>query len=312
MALAPHALVTVAELVAALGRGAESAFEAIINSASRAIESHCRRRLVYRAPVEGLASVVASVLPANGALTVVPLAGPRTLIVDITDPDRSLGGTLTITGTVAGASVSRTFDLARGGRQHCPDFFTGTPTIALSGVSGATSSDRISVGTSEGYCEFHSPPETAPVVRLMNWPVVQVLSVHESSDRTWDSDSILTVDDDFAVSREAGTLTRLSGGAPSLWAPGWRTVRTIHSDGYRSTAVPEDLRYACTRLCALMWREQDSKTYGVQGSSNETGNWTRYLQADIDREIARLLQPFRRQDRGASTGERPTLDPEDC
>jgi hypothetical protein len=267
--------------------------------------------------VESLVSVVASVLPAVGTLTVVPAAtplpAPRTLVVDITDADNSItAGTLTVSGTVAGASVSRTFDLTRGGRQHGTDFWTSIASATIAGLTGGTGADRISIGTSEGYLEYHTLPAAAESFELLDRPLAHLLTVHESSQHVWDSSTLLVEGTDYATSKSNGRVTRLSSGDLYVWDYGWRTIRVAYSAGYSSAAVPEDLKLACLELAALIWKQQDLKTYGVSGMANELGNWTRYKPVEIAADLASKLEQYRRTGFGVPTGDRPTLDGEDC
>lgn len=317
MALWPGAAATLSDLATFLGGlsfvGMEDRAEACVNAASRQIEQYLSRRVIYRAPVESLSSIVAQVAITNVGLTIAaqPTAA-RTLVVDIVDPLRSLtAGTLTIAGTAGGASVMRTVTFSGPGRHHVPDFFTNVGSCIVSGAVGFSASTKIQVGTSLGYVEYHSPKDES--LRLIEYPIFALASCYDDtgSPRTYSSTYLLTSGTDFDLSSPSGIVTRLYSGEVYPWSGYRRGAKVTYSAGWTRATVPEETKRAVLKLAGLQWGEQSGRTLGVQSMSNEAGNWTRYAPAEVRGDIAGMLEAYRRIPWNAPTGER-IFDEEDC
>lgn len=312
MALAAYSFATLAEAKAfliATGTAKDSQLELALMQASRALEAYLGRRIVYRAPpeVDGAANIVASVTLANGSLTVAaqPGSGGRTLIVTVTDTDRSLtAGQLVVTGTVGGvAGTTETFDLAAGVPQHGVKFFTAISGAVVSGLAGHGAGDVVKVGSSEGYVEYHSPCEQL-IVSLLEWPIQQIRDVNEDPGRAYATSTQLVAATDYIAQKGNGFLIRQSFPSPMSWSDGWRAVRAVYSGGYYGQAnVPADLKGACLRLTGLLYDETQKGRLGVSSMADAVGNWTRFGPASLTQELREAVASHKRW-MGPFTGER--------
>lgn len=317
MALGPYAIISLKDFrdfygVDATLKGQDAQLEAAINRSSRQIEGHLSRRLICRAPIEDIDGVVAQVAITSASLTVIPLTATRPLVVDVVDPSRTLtAGTLTITGTVAGATAVREVDISSPGRTHVPDWFSAIASVVVTGAAGQSASTKVQVGTTYGYVEYLSPAISTAELRLIDWPVIQVSTVHEDIDHTYGATTLLTQGTDYSVDK-GGQIIRLYASDRDEWDIGWRVVKATYSAGYTRSNVPEDLKLATLKLVALYWKEQDRKQFGISGVSDSVGNWSRYAPGEVTRDIADLIEPYRRVAWSSGSGSRPDYDMEDC
>jgi hypothetical protein len=307
-------LITLADLktwIPLTGTGRDSVLKLFITAASRALETELGRRFRYRAPpeVEGAANIVAEAVIADGNLTIAsqPNAAGRTLIVTVTDANNSItAGTVTATGTVGGvAGVTEVFDLALGLEQHGLKFFTALTGLSVAGLAGQAVADKVKVGSSLGYVDYHKP-DGGPELPSLEWPVRNILELNEDAARDFGSSTKLVADTDYLVTRrsEGDFLIRLSSKLPTAWESGWRSIKQVYSAGYSAGNVPEDLKDACRRLVQLLYEEIAKDRLGMSGVSDSLGNWTRFAASGITREMRRQLQGFYRNRFGADTAER--------
>lgn len=314
MALQPYALCSMSEFKALLtvtGGTKDDDIERAINTASRLIEADLGRRLRFRAPeeVEGGANTVASVAIANGSLTVAaqPGTGGRTVIVTLTDADRSVrAGTVTVTGTVGGtAGVTEAFDLADGqSRYHGRRFFTAISSIVVASLVGASASDFIKVGTSLGYVEYHSIFGGEYKIKLREWPLYAVAEINEDSARTFASTTALTVSTEYETAAN-GAVTRLSSSLPTSFESGWRALKARYSAGYGAiSSVPPDLRNVCLTLAGMIYQEPQRGPLGTTSVSDQLGNFTRLAPTGITSAMSASLGEYRRPDIFDTTAER--------
>ena len=305
MALPAYALATVSDLrseVSAGSGGADTLLERIIRRVSRRTENRVLRgrRVIYRAPIEVAALVVASILPANGGLAIANQpGGARTLAITITDADRSItAGTLTVTGTVDGvAGQTETFDLGAGVSElHGVKFFTAVSAAAIAGLVGAVDPDRIQVGTSKGYIEYFSPRGCVRQLRSIDWPIQYVAEVNEDLARLYAAGTALVAGSDYLLNARDGELTRLCPGTygEGFWTYGPRTVRMTSSAGYAGLAsVPEDITGFVLEASAAVFREITDRRQGVTDESNQiTGHVARAI-ARITDDMAEDLAEYR-------------------
>lgn len=315
MSLQPYALVSLADFKDTLnlkGDSKDEVIERAINSASRLIEADLGRRLRYRAPEEvaGGANIVASVALTNGALTVADQpAGSRTIIVSITDTDRSVrSGTVTVTGTVDGvAGTTEVFDLsAQQARYHGRKFFTAISGIVVASASApvAQTSDLIAVGTSLGMVEYHDPRGCARI-QLREWPVYAFAEINEDPNRVYAAATALDADDDYQYSA-SGEVTRVdTSGLPFAFWSGYRAIKVRYSAGYGSiSTVPPDLKDVCLRLAGTKYKEWERGALGITGMSDQLGNYTRIGAAALTNDMRDDLATYRRSDLFTTTAER--------
>jgi hypothetical protein len=311
MGLAPHALITLSELTASYvptegipGADVLARRERAINAASAIIEDFLDRRLVYRAPPEATANIVAEVtLVAAAALTVAaqPTSPGRTLVVTKTDADRSLtAGLVTITGTVAGvAGTTEVFDLGLGPVLHGCKFFTAISGIACSGLVNAQTGDTIKIGSSQGYVEYHSPGSGYEWLWTYEWPVYQVLYCNEdiTGTRTFATSTDVIQNSTSGgfggfvlTSSPRSRLERTWGAYLSTWSQGRRSVKLIYSAGYFTSAkVPDEIKDVAGQLAALLDRVAAKGQIGVSSQGDSTGNYVRFGPAALTKEMVDQL-----------------------
>lgn len=137
------------------------------------------------------------------------------------------------------------------------------------------------------------------ILRLTQWPIISITSVHEDTDwpRAYSSDDLLTVGTDY---ERVGPdkLRRLEeNGPPSIWACGSRAVRVVYTAGYATTAaVPDALKNVCRALAALYYRESDRALHGVSSQTDGLGSVTRFVPATLTEPLRAELFPWRRFD----------------
>lgn len=284
-------LVTLAEFKAFLpltGPGADAAARLAITDASCRIEGVTGRRLVYRAPPETGAAAVLSATSwaaATPAVTNQPSADGRTLIVNFTT---ATAGTLTVVGTVAGASKTVVFDAANGLVQHGVDFFTAIASLAIAGAPAG--GGTVTVTTSLGYVEYHSMPARARELRALERPFQQVLEVNEDTTCVYGAGTRLVENTDYLVSRGSAHLLRMATNLSWNWRIGWRVVKGVWSAGYFGSAnVPADIKGETLRVAALLFQEAQQRRIGISGASDATGNFTRFGAARVPKETLDTL-----------------------
>jgi hypothetical protein len=306
--LAPYALCTLAELKADFGvaaKGKDSVFERAINRASREVEAFLSRRIVFRAPTEDDDAIVADVALTNGSLVLAgpPAAPGRTTVVTVIDPDRTItAGTLTLTGTVAGVpETTEVYDLTQGPVLYGTAFFSAYSDAVVAGLAGTTGSNRIRIGNSRGYLDYYtlaaSQVRRLDIVPLIDWPVRQILTVHEDAARVHGGSTLLLDGTDYLlagdeVGRPRGALQRMSGagGAPMCWNTSFRAIRLQHSAGYFTRAnVPAEIKGYASRLAKLYYDDEQRGNLGVSGASDKMGNWTRFGRPGLDPDARRSL-----------------------
>jgi hypothetical protein len=153
--------------------------------------------------------------------------------------------------------------------------------------------------------EWHSP-DNASEIYVLDYPIISVTTVHESSvwPRVYDATSLLVEDTDYQVMKKVGKIRRIGTGGVRVWESGARRVQVVYTAGYANTAsVPYRLKKPCLKLGALLWAETTRNQFGVSGMSDGLGNWTRFAAAGITGEIAADLETERRIE-FSRTGER--------
>lgn len=283
--LPSYAAVTLAEFKADAvlsGTAQDALAERSIQRATLKVEAALGRRLVFRAPVEAAADTVAAVSLANGSLTIAaqPSSEGRCFAVSLTAGTTPItAGTLTITGTVGGVvATAETFDLSLGcSRIFGVKFFTALSSIAVAGLAGGAGA-TVSVGTSLGYVEYHTPAGSEPsLIWAMEYPVVNVCSLHEDSNWEYTSDDLLTLSTDYLVAKGQGSIRRVSGAAFTSWTSTARGVKLRYSGGYATSAeVPASIKDEILRLAVRIFREAVQGRQDVSSVSDATGNSTRF------------------------------------
>ena len=94
-------------------------------------------------------------------------------------------------------------------------------------------------------------------VMLRNTPVTEITSVHESSDRTYDSTTLVD-SDDYIFYPDTGRLVFTE----TIPARGWQTIKVLYTAGY--DPVPGDLENAIIMLVDYWFKAYQSHRFGVQ------------------------------------------------
>lgn len=130
--------------------------------------------------------------------------------------------------------------------------------------------------------EYHDGPGDDRI-RLRDWPVISVASVHESADQVWDSTTLIP-STDYLLDARLGRIIRKSG---VIFARHPLSVRVIYTGGYAT--VPADIEMACLELCVAKWRRRSNE--GVQSKNLPDGSIVMFSASDISADLRRLLAP---------------------
>lgn len=120
-------------------------------------------------------------------------------------------------------------------------------------------------------------------IRLRDWPVGTVTSVHESMDQAWDA-STLVAASDYIVDARLGRIIRKAGVVFQRYP---QSVRVIYQAGYAT--IPSDIEMACLELCVSKWRRRSNE--GVQSKNLPDGSIVLFSASDINADLRRLLAP---------------------
>jgi hypothetical protein len=149
--------------------------------------------------------------------------------------------------------------------------------------------ERQLVTRDENITEFFSPLPNTFELRLGDWPVYSVVSVHESysAPRAWDAGSLLVEGTDYEIVKPTGILRRLSNGVSNrrCWASGGHSVRAVVKCGYQKAdgtpaeapQRPDDLVQAGLFLAASIVKETERGSWGVSAQADSLGNVTRFM-----------------------------------
>lgn len=169
--------------------------------------------------------------------------------------------------------------------------------------------------------EYHSLRGGHRRIRMSQWPVKTVTSVHESTSwpRVWDSTTLLVEGTDYLVDNETGELRRIGGGGGlAYWACGERAVRVIRVAGYTQPFAASDTSGAYTRAEALdalaeltglvlviaagIFKEGDTRGWGDTDTTDAQGAVRRAL-AYLSPSQLEALDSYRRIEFGERTWE---------
>lgn len=120
-------------------------------------------------------------------------------------------------------------------------------------------------------------------IRLRDWPVVSVASIHESADQVWDG-TTLVASTDYIVDSRLGRIIKKSGVRFDRHP---LSVRAVYTAGYAT--IPADLEMACLELCVAKWRRRSNE--GVQSKQLGDGSIVLFTPADMTADIRRILSP---------------------
>lgn len=153
---------------------------------------------------------------------------------------------------------------------------------------------------SYNYTEYHTFTDPRPYFHAREFPIISVVTLHESMNRSFDSDSLMVEDTDYLAQKgndTRGKIWKISSGTafPSNFDPGVELIKLVYTAGFDGLAnVPEDLRIACKRCVGRLYREVDRKLQGVSNMSDKLGNITRFSDKLMPPEVKDMLTPHKR------------------
>lgn len=130
-----------------------------------------------------------------------------------------------------------------------------------------------------------------PDLILPNFPVVSITSIYEDS-------VLLTEGSDYYVNYSAGIVHRIGGD----WIKGWNEIVITYVAGYvvqgatpstGETALPADLRLACSIQAAREWKKTQGSEWGESARSFPDGSTTR-IERGLLKEVEEILGGYRR------------------
>lgn len=143
--------------------------------------------------------------------------------------------------------------------------------------------------------EYHTVRSyEAYCIRVEQWPIISVQTIHEDYTRAYAAESLLTVTTDYLFTASTGEIFRvLAGvGAPRYWLTGWRAIKVVYAGGYATTAlVPDDYKEVCLEIAATMYHEADKRGWGSIQVADQSRNTTRfvgYLTSDLKQRLLNL------------------------
>jgi hypothetical protein len=129
-------------------------------------------------------------------------------------------------------------------------------------------------------------------IHVEHYPIIEIASLEENG-------TALVADTDYEANGDdirSGRIVRISGGYPSRWLAGRRTVEITYDYGY--VTVPEDLVTHATALVVAKFHEtvQSGKSWRGLLSKGVDPNSSTTFDKDIwTRETIPAMQPFRRR-----------------
>jgi hypothetical protein len=127
--------------------------------------------------------------------------------------------------------------------------------------------------------EYHSVRDGEHTIRVGEWPIATVVTVHETSvtPRVYGATALLVDGTDYQVVKELGLIRRISSSEPIRWLTGTRAIKVVYTYGYASTVVvPEDLKQIALFVAVSMFKESDRARWGVSQVQDGLGMVTRY------------------------------------
>jgi hypothetical protein len=151
--------------------------------------------------------------------------------------------------------------------------------------------------------EYHSVRTCTAELYLRFFPILNVVSVHEDSNRLY-TNAALTEGTDYVVNPEIGKLTRISGDAETSWLTGREAVRVVWSGGYAQAGVPGDLKRIAKEFVALKAREIVGQLQGQASIGDGLGTRSMYGPAELTSHMLNRLARHRNYDAGRDTRSR--------
>jgi hypothetical protein len=123
-------------------------------------------------------------------------------------------------------------------------------------------------------------------LRLPQYPVNSITSVHVDVDREFGSDTEVT---DYLTYSDEGILVRTDAGT---WPSARQSVRVVYNAGY--STVPSELQIAVLEVVDYNWRRLASRSIGTRSMSGE--GVTTEFELTIPTNAQRVFEGYRRRD----------------
>lgn len=101
-----------------------------------------------------------------------------------------------------------------------------------------------------------------PMLMLKNFPLIgNPTTVHVDAKRTFGSDSLLTIEDDYLVNGAEGFLrmvgTQSNALTTAIWSRGQLNIRVVYTAGYAT--IPEEINLTCRLYAAYLYKKMGSQ-----------------------------------------------------
>lgn len=123
------------------------------------------------------------------------------------------------------------------------------------------------------------------ILFLKNYPITSVTTVHQDSDRTFGSDTLIAATDYLTYA-----YNRKLVGIGTRWFKDIQTIKVVYVAGFVIGSIPEDLVNAVTMLVDFWSKEYDSHRFGVTSTGTDTNRIT--YEKNIPVEIKEMLNIY--------------------
>lgn len=119
---------------------------------------------------------------------------------------------------------------------------------------------------------------------LKNYPIEEITSIHQDSDRAFAADTLID-SDDYVVYKDNRSLV----GDGAYWESGIQTIKIVYVAGYDT--VPLDLVDAITKLVDYWYKAYDAHRFGVTSTGTDTNKIV--YEKGIPIQIKNMLIPYK-------------------
>jgi len=135
------------------------------------------------------------------------------------------------------------------------------------------------------FTEYYDGDGTT-ILFLNNYPIDSITTVHQDSDRTFGTDTLVDSGDYFTYADNRKLI-----GDGVYWERGLQTIKVVYVAGYAIGSIPEDIVNAVTMLVDFWLKEYASHRFGVNSTGTDTN--TISYEKNIPVEIKGLLNPYK-------------------
>ena len=137
---------------------------------------------------------------------------------------------------------------------------------------------------SQTFTEYYDGDGTN-LLFLKNYPISSITTIHQDSDRTFATASLVASTDYFTYADNRKLI-----GDGVIWLRGLQTIKVVYLAGYVIGSIPEDLVNAVTMLVDYFYKSYDGHRFGVTSTGSETNRIT--YEKDIPLQIKKMLNPY--------------------